>query len=67
MQVLSEVRNELSANPDAYADGRQTIISIVEAGESICESLASDGAPVSSVATEALDVMEEATATPTYP
>jgi len=43
MQVLGDVRTELDANPDAYADGRQTILSIVDAGESICQSLA-DGA-----------------------
>ena len=53
MQIFSEVRAELSANPDAYADGRETIITIVQSGESICESLAEDGAPVSSVTGEA--------------
>jgi tetratricopeptide (TPR) repeat protein len=39
MQVMQEVRDELDANPDDYADGRDTIISIVEAAEQICASL----------------------------
>ena len=60
----TDVRAELSANPEAYADGYQTTLSIVQAGESICESLAEDGAPVSSVPDEAGDVMTEMTATP---
>jgi len=58
-QVFSEVRTELIANPDAYADGYQTIISIVQAGEAICQSLAEDGAPISTGVGEA-----EMTATP---
>ncbi len=40
MQTFSEVRAELNANPDDYADGRETIIKIVEDGEFICNSLA---------------------------
>jgi len=65
MKVLGEVRTELNANPDAYADGSQTIISIVDAGEAICQSLAGDGAPVSSVATDAGGATpEDVTATP---
>jgi len=64
MRVLGDVRTELSTNPDAYTDGYQTILSIVEAGEAICESLAEDGAPVSSVPGEAGDAMTEMTATP---
>ncbi len=39
MKTMGEVRAELNANPDAYADGKDTIISIVEAGEEICRSL----------------------------
>ncbi|HLO17173.1 MAG TPA: tetratricopeptide repeat protein [Anaerolineales bacterium] len=39
MQTMQEVRTELNNNPDPYADGRDTIISIVEAGEEICQSL----------------------------
>ena len=46
MQVLGQVRSELQANPDAYVEGYQTILSIVEAGESICDSLAQDGVPL---------------------
>ena len=65
MQVMSEVRGELDANPEAYADGRETIISIVQAGESICESLAEGDVPDLSVATEAGDVVSDVTATPT--
>ena len=64
MQVLGDVRTELSKNPDAYTDGYQTVLSIVEAGESICQSLAEDGVPVSSVTDEAGNVMTEMTATP---
>jgi tetratricopeptide (TPR) repeat protein len=45
MQTLQEVRTELESNPDDYADGRDTIISIVDAGEEICDSLAS-GTPL---------------------
>jgi len=65
MRVMSEVRTELDVNPEAYADGRQTIISIVQAGESICDSLAEGEAPGLSVPTEAADVMTDVTATPT--
>jgi hypothetical protein len=62
---MSEVRTELDANPEAYADGRETIISIVQAGESICESVAEGDVPGSSVPTEAGEVMIDVTATPT--
>ncbi|HSG45227.1 MAG TPA: tetratricopeptide repeat protein [Anaerolineales bacterium] len=64
MMVMNDVRAELSANPEAYADGYQTTLSIVQAGEAICASLADDGAPASSVPGEAGDVMTEMTATP---
>jgi len=64
MRVLRDVRDELTANPDAYTDGYQTILSIVQAGETICQSLAEDGAPASSVPREAGDVIGEMTATP---
>ena len=65
MQVLGEVRTELNANPDAYADGRQTIISIVDAGEAICESLAQDLIPTSTAPSETAGVTpENVTATP---
>lgn len=46
MQVLGDVRSELTANPEAYEDGYQTILSIVQAGEAICDSLAEDGVPL---------------------
>lgn len=65
MRVMSDVRRELDANPEAYADGRQTIISIVQAGESICNSLAEGNVPGSSIPAEEGDEMIEVTATPT--
>ena len=70
MQILNEVTTELNANPDAYADGRETIVSIVQAGEEICDSLASGGAPVSSSGNETATstpegLMSDAAATPT--
>ena len=70
MKVFTEVRAELNNNPDAYTEGRQTIISIVQAGESICQSLGDDSVPASSVTDEAVTSTPEAgigdvTATPT--
>jgi len=66
MQVMQEVRTEVNNKPDDYADGRDTIISIVEAGESICASLAEGTAlPDLSVTAEATEVMTDATTTPT--
>ena len=61
MQTMSEVRAELNNNPDDYADGRETIISIVEAGEEICASLAS-GTPLPDLAapTESVTATSEA-------
>ncbi|MEW6085662.1 MAG: tetratricopeptide repeat protein [Chloroflexota bacterium] len=53
MQVMGDVRAELASNPDGYADSRETIVSIVQAGEAICASLADGGAPASTVAGEA--------------
>ena len=64
MRVFGDVRNELTANPEAYADGYQTILSIVEDGEFICNSLANDDAPAPSVTGEVGDIMGEVTATP---
>jgi hypothetical protein len=55
LQVMQEVRDELDANPDAYTDGRETIISIVEAAEQICASLAAGDQP------PGLEVTPEAT------
>ncbi|MGE5375339.1 MAG: tetratricopeptide repeat protein [Bacteroidota bacterium] len=57
LQVMKEVRDELDARPDAYADGRGTIISIVEAAEEICASLDS-GTPL-----PGLEVTPETTGT----
>jgi tetratricopeptide (TPR) repeat protein len=65
MQIFDEVTTELNTNPDDYADGRETIVSIVQAGEAICASLARGDTPVSSVSTEVGDVMLDVTATPT--
>jgi len=65
MKVLNDVQTEIDTKPEAYADGRQTIQSIVDAGVSICQSLASDAVPASSVPTEAGGVMSDgATETP---
>ncbi|HET9914103.1 MAG TPA: tetratricopeptide repeat protein [Anaerolineales bacterium] len=69
MQTMSEVRAELDNNSDDYTDGRETIISIVEAAEEICASLAS-GTPLpqlaapTGTATEASGGMDDITATP---
>jgi hypothetical protein len=48
MQVMQEVRDELDANPNDYADGKETIISIVEAAEEICSTLPQNGESVPS-------------------
>ena len=52
-QIFSEVKTELSVNPDAYTDGYQTIIKIVQDGEFICQSLADDAVSTPSVGGEA--------------
>jgi len=54
MQVFKEVRAELTGHPDSYTDGSQTIISIVQAGEAICRSLAEDSVPTAVVTGEAV-------------
>jgi tetratricopeptide (TPR) repeat protein len=69
MQVFDEVTAELNANPDDYADGRETIVSIVQAGVEICDSLAS-GVPIPTSGDEsttptAEEAIVEETATPT--
>jgi len=69
MQTMDEVMAELNSNPDDYADGRETIVSIVEAGEEICQSLAS-GTPLpdlsvpTEVSTETSGGMIDVTETP---
>jgi tetratricopeptide (TPR) repeat protein len=65
MKVLGDVRTELRTNPDDYADAQETIIIIVRAGESICQSLAEDGTSIAPVSTEAGGAMVDVTATPT--
>lgn len=61
MQVLGDVRSELTSNPEAYANGYQTILSIVQAGEAICEDLGVGDVSNPSVPGEA---MEDNVATP---
>src|SRR5574341_182585 len=63
VQVMNEVRAELDANPEAYADGRETIVSIVQAGEAICTSLAEGQVPGSSVPTATGEAVTDVTAT----
>jgi tetratricopeptide (TPR) repeat protein len=69
-KAFDEVREELEANPDDYVDGRETIISIVEAGEEICASLESgiplpDNSVPTQVGTEVGEEMAEPEITPT--
>ncbi len=69
MQTMQEVRTELETNPDGYADSRDTIISIVEAGEEICDSLTSgtplpDSSVPTQVGTEVGEQMSEGTPAP---
>jgi tetratricopeptide (TPR) repeat protein len=69
MQTMQEVRTELDVNADDYNDGGDVILSIVEAGEEICDSLASgtplpDASVPTQVGTEVGDEMLEAEETP---
>jgi tetratricopeptide (TPR) repeat protein len=70
MQTMSEVQAELDRNPEAYADGKDTIISIIEAAEEICQSLNSGtplpdlSAPTLESTEEPAEVMSDITATP---
>lgn len=66
MQVLGQVRSELETNPKAYEDGYQTIISIVQSGEDICQSLAEGDTPASTPppGTGEATMTPEATPTP---
>ena len=64
MKTMNEVRAELDANPDDYADARDIILNIVEDGEFICQSLAEGNSlPDNSVATATGEVPLEVTAT----
>jgi tetratricopeptide (TPR) repeat protein len=60
MKVFTDVRNELTSNPDPYADGYKTILKIIEDGEFICNSLANGEVPASSVTDEAVTSTPEA-------
>jgi len=51
-QVLGDVRTELNRNPDAYTDGYQIILNIVQDGEFICDSLDERTAPTPIVSEE---------------
>ena len=69
MTTMGEVRAELENNPDDYADGRDTIIGIVNAAEEICDSLNSgtplpDASVPTQVGTEVGEEMDESTSTP---
>jgi tetratricopeptide (TPR) repeat protein len=70
MQTMSEVQAELDRNPEAYTDGRDTIISIIEAAEEICHSLNSGtplpdlSAPTVESTEESGGIMSDVTATP---
>jgi tetratricopeptide (TPR) repeat protein len=57
LQIMQQVRDEVDANPDDYADGRETIMSIVEAAEEICSSLASEGNPALAVTPETTETV----------
>jgi hypothetical protein len=46
LQTFQQVRTELKTNPEDYTDGLDTILSIVQAGEDICQSLAAGNTPV---------------------
>lgn len=66
VKTMGEVRAELDANPDDYADARDTILKIVEDGEFICQSLAQGNPlPDSSVPTATGEAMSDEVATPT--
>ena len=75
LQVMEEVRAEVDANEEEYADGRGTIISIVNAADEICGSLVTEGLPDLAVTPETTETvlpsgptetaMPELTPTPT--
>ena len=70
LATMGEVRAEVENNPDDYADGRDIIMSIVDAAEEICASLNSgtplpDGSVPTQVGTEVGEQMSEPTVTPT--
>src|SRR5687767_1588073 len=59
LQVMSEVKAELDANLEAYADGRTTILDIIQSSEFICQSLNEGFTPIASTPTGVGDVMSE--------
>jgi tetratricopeptide (TPR) repeat protein len=62
LDIMQQVREEVDANPDDYADGRETIISIVEAAQEICASLAAEGNPSPAVTPDTTEtVLPDAT------
>jgi len=66
MKTMNEVRAELDANPDDYADSRDIIIKIVEDGEFICKSLAEGNSlPDASAPTATGEPILDVIATPT--
>jgi len=66
MKTMAEVRAELDANPDDYADARATILRIVEDGEFICQSLAEGNSlPDASAPTATGEPTLDVTITPT--
>ncbi|NWG08272.1 MAG: tetratricopeptide repeat protein [Chloroflexi bacterium] len=66
MKVLNEVKAEVNANPEEYAESRDIILfDIVQPSEFICQSLAEGGAPASTLPAGAGDAMVDAAATPT--
>lgn len=70
LRTMQQVRTELDAKPEAYADARETILSIVEAGEEICQSLNSgtplpDASVPTQVGTQVGEDMSNVTETPT--
>ncbi len=70
MKTMGQVRAELDANPEEYADGRDTILSIVDDGEFICKSLNEGDVlpdlsiPTAVVTDASTGVMNDYTATP---
>ncbi len=61
-KTLNEVRAELDANPKPYADGRETILKIIQDGELICKSL--DTPPTEDVSTPSAESSGAGESTP---
>jgi tetratricopeptide (TPR) repeat protein len=66
LRVLNEVKAEVNANPDAYADARDTILfDIVQPSEFICQDIAEGDVTGTALPTEEGEVMTDVTATAT--